>query len=158
MEADVLHFKPVYIQALRGKQSVAGGLAFEDKLQAQWFDFSLESLYYMDSYLLSVFVAREDLDERKVENTVWAVGFYVGEVIRKNANKRYQWKNWSEFFPSQQDILQDTYFQTMGTSAILVTEEETFVLPINQVIKFLQEGPENSLHFFASQEVETADV
>jgi hypothetical protein len=46
----------------------------------------------------------------------------------------------------------------MGTSAILVTEEETFVLPINQVIKFLQEGPENSLHFFASQEVETADV
>jgi hypothetical protein len=107
---------------------------------------------------LSVYVAREELDEKQVENTIWAIGFYVGEVIKRNADKGYQWKNWENFFPYQDTQLQDTYFQTMGTSAVLVAEDHSFILPINRVIQFFKEGPENSLHFFASQEIEPANV
>jgi hypothetical protein len=158
MKQQVLNYKPAFIQALQGKGNVAGGLAFEEKLNPQWFDFSLESVYFIDSYLLSVFVASDELDEKQVENTIWAVGFYVGEVIIKNSDKGYQWKNWDEFFQFQDTKLQEEYFLTMGTSAVLVAADNTFILPINRVIQFLKEGPENSLHYFASNEVATADV
>jgi hypothetical protein len=158
MKPQVLDYKSIYLQTLQGKQRVAGGLAYEEKLQPHWFDFSLESLYYIDSYLLSVFVAREELDERQVENTIWAIGFYLGEVIKKHADKKYWWKNWDDFFPYQDAMLQETYFQTMGTAAVLVAEDKSFILPISRVIDFVRNGPENSLHFFGSQEVEPANV
>jgi hypothetical protein len=158
MKPQVLDFKQVYIRTLQKKANVPGGLAFEEKINPRWFNFSMDSLYYIDSYLLSVYVAREELDEKQVENTIWAIGFYVGEVIKRNADKGYQWKNWENFFPYQDTQLQDTYFQTMGTSAVLVAEDHSFILPINRVIQFFKEGPENSLHFFASQEIEPANV
>jgi hypothetical protein len=83
MKPQVLDFKQIYIRTLQKKANVTCGLAFEEKLQAQWFNFSMDSLYYIDSYLLSVYVAWEELDEKQVENTIWAIGFYVGEVIKK---------------------------------------------------------------------------
>ena len=158
MSQHVLTYKPLFIDALLGKRRVTGGLAFEHKLHPEWFDFSQDSLYYIDSYLLSVFAFYDELEEKQIENTIWAIGFYVGEVIRRHSEKAYQWKNWEEFFPHQKADIQDNYFQTMGTSAVLVTADNTFILPISRVIKFLKEGPENSLHFYASQEILTADV
>ncbi len=158
MEKHVLDYKKVFLQALQGKGGVKEGLAFEETLEPGWFDFSLESLYYIDSYLFSIFISQDNLQEKQMENTIWATGFYLGEVIRRNADKEYQWKNWSEFFPYQKEEVQEMHFQTMGTSALLVDEAKQFILPIGQVIKFLKEGPANSLHFFASQEIETANV
>jgi hypothetical protein len=158
MNQHVLNYKATFMDVLLGKKQVPGGLAFEYKLQPQWFDFSLESLYYIDSYLMSVFAFYDELEEKQIENTIWAVGFYAGEVIRRQSDKTYRWKNWEEFFPKQNADLQERYFQTMGTTAVLVARDNSFILPICRVIKFLKEGPENSLHFFASQEIVTADV
>lgn len=158
MNQHVLDYKNTFLKALLGKGGIKDGLAFEETLNPEWFDFSPESLYYIDSYLFSVFVSYDTLEEKQIENTIWAIGFYVGEVILRNSDKSYHWKNWAEFFPFQDEHLQETYFQTMGTSAILVGEDKHFVLPIDKVITFLQDGPVNSLHFFASQEIEAASV
>ena len=158
MKKHVLDFKSLYINALLGKERVTSGLAYEEKIHPYWFDFNLDSLYYLDSYLISVFVSREELDEKQVENTIWAMGFYLGEVIRQHAEKKYTWKNWDEFFPQQDQKLQETYFQTMGTAALLVAGDNSFILPIDRVIEFVRKGPQNSLHYFASQEIETAEV
>ncbi len=63
-----------------------------------------------------------------------------------------------EFFPSQKETVQETYALTMGTSAVLADASGHFILPIHQVIRFIQEGPENSLHFFSRQEIELKKI
>lgn len=154
MEKRVLTYKNAFLKALTGKATIIGELAFSHHLNPKRFDFTLESLYYADCYLFSIYVAKDDLDEKQIENSIWAMGFYVGEVIARNSPKGYQWKNWDEFFPDQDEKVQEAYFETMGTSAILARGGKSFILPIDQVIRFIKQGPENSLHFFARHEIE----
>jgi len=154
MKKRVLTYKNTFLKALTGKATVMGDLAFRNKLNTNKFDFTLESLYYADCYLFSIYVAKDELDEKQIENSIWAIGFYTGEVITRNSPKEYQWKNWDDFFPYQPLTVQEAYFETMGTSALLVREKRSFVLPIDQVIRFIKQGPENSLHYFAQSEIE----
>jgi hypothetical protein len=154
MERHVLSYKNIFLKALTGKTAIMGGLAFRHNLNPARFDFSLDSLYYVDCYLFSIYVAKDELDETQVENSIWAIGFYLGEVIARHSPKGYQWKNWEDFFPSQSAKVQEAYFETMGTSAILVRGKRSFILPIDQVIRFIKKGPENSLHRFALSEIE----
>lgn len=153
METQVLTHKNTFLKALAGRAELMGGLAFRHHLNPKRFDFTLESLYYADCYLFSIYVAKDELDERQIENSIWAMGFYLGEVIVKHSPKGYQWKNWDEFFSSQPEKVQEAYFETMGTSAILVRAKRKFILPIDQVIRFIRKGPENSLHYFAQVEI-----
>jgi hypothetical protein len=157
MNQQVLQFKEVYLKTL-SREVAERKVAFREKLNPEWFDFSLESLYYVDCYLFSIFASKDELDEQVVENSIWALGFYVGEVIRRNSPKGYQWKNWDEFFPSQKETVQETYASTMGTSAVLVDASGNFILPINKVVRFIQDGPEYSLHFFARNEIELKKI
>jgi hypothetical protein len=154
MERHVLSYKNIFLKALAGKSAITGGLAFSQNLNPLRFDFTLESLYYVDCYLFSIYVAKDELDENQVENSIWAMGFYLGEVIARNSSRGYQWKNWENFFPNQSVKVQEAYFETMGTSAILVRGKRSFILPIDQVIRFIRKGPENSLHHFAQIEIE----
>jgi hypothetical protein len=154
MERRVLNYKNIFLKALAGKASIMGGLAFSYNLNPARFNFTLDSLYYVDCYLFSIYVAKDELDEKQVENAIWAMGFYLGEVIARHSPKGYQWKNWDEFFPYQSARVQEAYFETMGTSAILVRGRRSFILPIDQVIRFIKKGPENSLHHFAQVEIE----
>ncbi len=149
----LIAFRDIYLSALRDESAVEGGLAFSEKLVPEWFDYSLDSLYYVDGYLFSLYALKEQIDEQQLQNSVWAIGFYVGEVILKNSVVKRGWQHYEDFFPSHSEKFQNHFPLTMGNLAVLAAEEGNFTLPVSKVIRFIEEGPENSIQLYASQEV-----
>lgn len=109
-------------------------------------NYSLASLKFIDNYLDTIRGSKElELNYNRI---VLRVGAYVGEVIKKNSKKDYHWydfKTASILRPSIKD-----WKEQIETAAVLhsmETGETTF--PINKVCKYIDNGSEDSLFFYA---------
>ncbi len=140
-----------------GTQTDDGDIVHPDQLDRSRLDYSLDSLRVVDAYLLYLFQNRPETLGRDWGRAVLWGGAYVGEVIRRQAPRRYDWVDFDDFvqvYPRTTDILGDE--KGLGWCALLTPGQGGFTLPINKLLRFLFDGPEDSVHFFAVCEVRPA--
>lgn len=110
-------------------------------------DFSLESLRHINEYLGQI---REDSEAKKEWNRIiLRTGAYVGEVIRRN-DKKVSW-TWVDYDGAK--LVQPQMFTSFGksvaTAAVLYDGKNGFTFPLAKVEKYLNNGPEDNLYFYA---------
>ncbi len=124
-----------------------------EALDRRRLDFSLESLKAVDEWLEHLYAAGVNPNSREAAETVIWAGAYVGEVIRRNAKLQYRWIRYEEYMASQPERLRNVIPYSFGTQFILAAGGDTMTLPINKVGRWLDEGPENNLHYYASGDI-----
>lgn len=125
---------------------------FADRLDRSKLNLSVESVRAVDSWLNVLLDARIDPNsEAASESLVWA-GAYVGEVIRACSKRKYAWKRYQDYMPSQPKSIRNLFPYTFGSQFILVAPPQGMTLPLNKVVRLLAEGPENNLHYYVAGE------
>ncbi|MFT3986652.1 hypothetical protein [Aestuariivirga sp.] len=126
-------------------------------------DWSMDSLKLIDSYLEELhngfarsggifgrLFRKPPLNGPQVEMVVHLTGAYVGEVIRKHCMAGYNWypfEDWISKNPSHVEYLGTT--AELGTVFVLGNADGDMCLPFAKVVKFLHNGREDSVYFFA---------
>lgn len=124
-----------------------------EQLDRDRLDYSLASLKLVDAYLTSLHEDRPAQSPRQLNATVLRTGAYVGEAIRRGARRTYGWADFHDFttaFPETVPLLGEE--SDLGVCAVLATQAGGFTLPVNKVLKFLRNGPEDSVAFYAATE------
>jgi hypothetical protein len=119
-------------------------------------DFTVESLAFVDDYL-------DQMRQRQlVEGTeeycklVLRCGAYVGEVILRNANgKTYHWLDYKGALKINKMIAD--FGEDMGSAAVLWNGADGLTFPLAKIQKFLDNGREDSVHFFAKVMIEESE-
>jgi hypothetical protein len=119
-----------------------------DLLDRSKLDFTLESLKHVDDYLNAI--RGRTLDDREWFVTVLRTGAYVGEVVRRNSTSRlFHWVDYDTA------VRHSDFAKTLGgpspaVAAILWEHPESMSFPLGKVVKFLDNGPEDSTYVFAA--------
>ncbi len=108
-------------------------------------DFSVESLKHLDSYLEALHSSPPQQND--LVGVVLRCGAYVGEVIRKHASTTMHWVAFEE--AARHSEFASGLGYSLATAAILWTNSKTMYFPLAKVCKFLENGNEDSLYFFA---------
>lgn len=111
------------------------------------FDFSIESLGAMDEHLDRM--RSRELSDRDWNSFILRAGAYLGEVIRRHARAPKSW-HWLDY--EQAAVMQPmvaSLEQSIGTSAVLWDGKDEVILPLAKVRKYIQNGPEDSVLFYA---------
>jgi hypothetical protein len=152
MGYDIVSVIPDYLDVFLGVARIEGGLPLSQHLDHTAFDFTLESLHILDTYLDRLHAASASFDPDAYTNVVLAAGIYLGEVIRRLSTAQFQWTNYDDYLvdqPEKAAIL----VECLGTAALLVTARGRVTLPINKIARYIEEGPENNTHYYASAEL-----
>ena len=89
------------------------------------------------------------LEGRDLLRFILRAGAYVGEVIRRHTPPPRQW-HWLQFEDAAAiDPRLADLGKGLGTVAVLWDGTDGFTFPVGKVGKFLQNGPEDSVRFFA---------
>jgi hypothetical protein len=132
-----------------GRLPVDEEIPFVENLNRSALDGSIESLAAVDNYLAFVCENLEHLTDSEYNNLVLRCGAYTGECIRTTWPHAYDWCDYDDYVrghPKMKAILPE---RMLGTCALLTREPDAMNMPLNKVLRFLHEGPENSLHYFA---------
>lgn len=134
-------------------------VAFPHALRRKELDGSLESLHVIDEYLLYLHNTSPELSGRDWHVTVLRAGAYVGEVIRHGAPAgAFHWEDYNEYMPKSPRLADMIPERTAATCAFLVHSSGAMSMPLNKIARFIDEGPENSLHFFAKCDLRRENV
>jgi tetratricopeptide (TPR) repeat protein len=115
-------------------------------LNASRLDFSVESLALVDEYLDTM--RKRKLEDDALVKLVLRCGAYVGEVIRRNSQaKTYHWLDNEEAVKLNRSIAD--FGDGVGGAAILWDGATGFTFPLAKVLKFWENGREDSVRFFA---------
>lgn len=125
-----------------------------EMLNASELDFSVESLAAVDDYLDAM--RQRELEDEAAGKLILRCGAYVGEVIRRNAQgKTYHWLDNEEAVRLDGSIAD--FGESLGTAAILWDSATGFTFPLGKVMKFLENGREDSVRFFAQVMIEKSN-
>ncbi len=115
-------------------------------LSKEKLDFTIESLSHVEEYLDHV--RKHSYKGRQATSLILRSGAYVGEVIRRHAkSKRWHWLAYAEAIKLSPDIAK--LGKDLYTSAILWDSKDEFSFPLGKVMKYLQNGEEDSVKFYA---------
>ena len=157
MTYDVVSLVPAFCRAFTGKVKFEMGEIKEHfRLPAAQMDYSFESVKLLDKYLEEIFPSWSNVEEQDRTNTILAAGCYLGEVIRRNSTREFRWMNFDEYFPQRPDLIKFLKVSegftvtagSIGVAAVLASDKR-MTMPINKVVRFLEEGPHNNLYFYA---------
>jgi hypothetical protein len=131
-----------------------GEIVHPQRLDRGKLDYSLASLKAVDEYLKYLHKNRsEHMGREWVRAVLWG-GAYVGEVIRRNAPREYNWVDFEDFIREYPDtVLLLGEERELGICAFLTPGEGGFTLPINKMLRFIHAGPEDSVYFYSACEV-----
>jgi hypothetical protein len=136
----------------------------------QQLDFSVESLRHVDNYLEKIYFRTESqlgffaklFAKKFSDNDLWYIisstGFYTGEVVRKCSLPDHHWfrfKDWISAHPSHIELLGSE--PGMGTMFILGNDKGDMCLPLSKSGKFLENGREDSVYYFAQMIASPSD-
>ena len=153
MAYDIVSLIPMFCAAFMGTSTFEEGkIAFRETIPVQKMDYSVESLKHLDAYLDLLRRRRSEIKGQDYTNTVLAAGSYLGEVIRRNSERKYKWVNYQDYFPKYPKIAA-LVPEGLGSGAVLANESGQMTMPINKIIRYLEEGPENNTHFYAQGEL-----
>jgi hypothetical protein len=111
-------------------------------------DFTVESLGPVDDYLEKM--RKRNLDEGSEDylKLVLRCGAYVGEVVRRNAKgKVYHWLDYKGAVKVNKTVA--AFGENLGSAAVLWDGDDGLTFPLAKVQKFLDNGREDSVKFFA---------
>jgi len=139
-----------FARALVGTVKLDGDVASPDRLPVALLDGSLESLHRVDEYLKYLHEHRDGISQLEWDLTLLRAGAYVGEVIRHAApDGEFNWVDYNEYMPEHPDLKRIIPERTSATCAFLVRRSGTMSMPLNKIARFIDDGPENSVHYFA---------
>jgi hypothetical protein len=108
-------------------------------------DYTIGSLGAIDDHLDNV--RQLPLDGQAMIKFVLRCGAYVGEVVRRQcATKTWHWLSYEDAVGVDQTLA--SFGQSLGTIAVL-WDGNGFCFPLGKVVKFLENGREDSVKFFA---------
>lgn len=111
-------------------------------------DFTVKSLRFVDDYLAKMRKQRLPEDGDDYCKLVLRCGAYVGEVILRNSkSKTYHWLDWKGALRINKEIAD--FGETLGGAAVLWDSNDGLTFPLGKVQKFLDNGREDSVQFFA---------
>jgi hypothetical protein len=113
-------------------------------------DFSLESLRHVDEYLEALH--KEPPTDQDLMRAVLRCGAYVGEVIRRNSKVEYHWLDFNE--AARQSKLVKDFGMSLGTAGVLAEGPERMCFPLGKICKYIENGSEDSVYFFARMALE----
>ena len=143
-----------FAEFFTGEREAGEGLAHASVLNQSALDYSLESLKSVDEYLQYLSERRPERMGRFWVNVILWGGAYIGEVIRRNSDRRYDWvdfDDWLDAHPEQAQLLGTE--KALQVCAFLTPGGGAFTLPLNKVCKFIANGPEDSVWFYAAGEL-----
>jgi hypothetical protein len=153
MSYDVVSLIPKFCSAFLGESSFEEGkVVFQASIPVAQKNYSIASLRYLDQYLDLLRSRKAELVGQNYTNTVLAAGCYLGEVIRRNTERSYQWLNYDDYFPKHPKIAA-LVSKGLGSAAVLADEGGRMTMPLNKIIRYLEEGPENNTLFYAEGEL-----
>jgi hypothetical protein len=139
-----------FARAFVGVLKIEGEIAFPKRLSRNLLDGSLESLHHVDEYLLFLHEHRDNISRPEWDLTLLRAGAYVGEVIRHSAPAgEFNWVDYNEYMPEHPELQRLIPERTCASCAFLVRRSGAMSMPLNKIARFIDEGPENSVHFFA---------
>lgn len=143
-----------FSQAFLGKLKGATPIAFAAQLAREELDYSQESLKLVDEYLSHLHKHKKKISDADWESTVLYAGAYMGEVIRRATNGHYRWIDYDEYIPAHPKMQQLIPERNTATCAFLVGAEDSMMMPLNKIARFIDEGSEHSVHYFASVSIQ----
>lgn len=153
MSYDVVSLIPLFCAGFLGTATFEEGkVVFREAIPTERMDYSIESLTYLDRYLDVIISRKAEVIGQNYTNTVLAAGCYLGEVIRRNTERNYKWVNYQDYFPGRPKVA-NLFPEGLGTSAVLANDQGQMTLPINKIIRYIEEGPENNTKFYAEGEI-----
>jgi hypothetical protein len=131
-----------------------GEIVLPERLDRSKLDYSIPSLKVVDDYLQYLHENRPDQMGRDwVKAVLWG-GAYVGEVIRRNAPREYNWVDFDEFIREYPDTIQLLGEEKqLGMCAVLTPGGGGFTLPVNKMLRFIHDGSGDSVYFYSACEV-----
>jgi hypothetical protein len=137
-----------------GQKPGDGEIAHPDQLDRTRLDGTLDSLHAVDAYLTFLHQHRpEEMTDDWALAMLWG-GAYLGEVIRRHARQRFDWVDFDDFvlaFPGTTAILGEA--KRLGWCALLTPGGGSFTLPVNKMMRFLFDGPGDSVYLYALHEI-----
>jgi len=122
-------------------------------LDASRLDYSVESLGLVDDYLDEM--RKRKLEDQDYMKVVLRCGAYVGEVIRRNVpEKEYHWLDYKGAVKVS-NMVKD-FGESLGTAAVLWDGATGLTFPLGKIMKFLENGREDSVKFLAQVVIEKA--
>lgn len=151
MSYDVVALIPGFSEAFRGNGYVEGGIAAWSETNYSLLDYSVDSLAEVDRVLDALRPAKDQMEWQVYTNTVLATGSYVGEVLRRRGDRRWEWVNFDDFMRLHRDLATLLGIKDEGLNvAAMLMVGKYVTLPFNKVIRNLEEGAENSVHFYVT--------
>ena len=139
-----------FAEAFRGASKDDREIAFPELLRRDRLDWSLDSLREVDAYLGQLHDRQDTLDAAAAEITVLRGGAYVGEVVRLGRSSGgFHWVDYDDYVPREPKLAAMLGPRDVATCAFLVAPDGGMTMPLNKIARFLGEGPEHSVHFFA---------
>lgn len=118
-----------------------------ESLDRMRFDFTVESLGAMDEHL--ELMRLRGLEGQALMKFVLRGGAYVGEVIRRQtpASRPWHWLDYDEALRLEPSL--SAFGKNLGSIALLWDGKTGFCSPLAKVGKYLENGSEDSVKFFA---------
>jgi hypothetical protein len=143
-------FAACFVGELKGDDEIV----YPEKLDRSVLNYSVQSLKVVDKYLEFLHENHpEQMGREWVKAVLWG-GAYVGEVIRRHAPREYNWVDFEVFigkYPETTRLLGED--KQLGFCALLTPGGRGFTLPINKMLRFIHDGREDSVYYYAACEV-----
>lgn len=117
-----------------------------DKINKKQLDYSLDSLKVLDEYLEIIRKDKKIL-EKDLMIIILRVGAYLGETIKRNSSVEMHWQDYNSVLKINTNL--STFENNLLVSAILVGPDKELIFPLAKVHKYIENGKEDSLEFFA---------
>lgn len=138
-----------------GTRQGDGEILHPDRLERAKLNYSLESLAIVDDYLDYVHQHWQgQMELGLIKSMLWG-GAYLGEVIRRNAPRAFNWIDYDDFVVDRPETKEELGDEKQLASCAVLTAGDVFTLPINELLRLLHEGPGNSLLDYARRGVMT---
>ena len=126
-------------------------VAYPTALNRKRLDGSLESLHEVDRYLDHLHTNRDRIQDEEWRLTLLRAGAYLGEVIRHASPPgEFRWVDYNDYMAKHPDLKKMIPDRNEATCAFLVRRSGAMSMPLNKIARYIDEGPDNNVHFFAS--------
>lgn len=151
---DLVSDLPGYCEILLGRshfQGDDGKLPLEAQIPRDKLDFSVDSLRYLDAYLLDVALQSGTLSGQSLSNLIVAAGAYLGEVVRTRTTEAGYWQ-WVTYDDMVRDQPEFAHKRPRESPFLAILDgREQMVYPLAQVALILGGANMDSTHAYARQ-------
>ncbi|CDX39474.1 conserved exported hypothetical protein [Mesorhizobium sp. ORS 3359] len=118
-------------------------------------DYSLDSLKQIDAALQKLHDELPDgtngkdltaVGDKQLQFVTLSLGSYVGEVLRRNLRQGARWEEFEALSENEKQLFGNE--KDLG-NAYFIRWADGVVFPLSKVLKFIQNGDEDSVYFYA---------